>query len=350
MNSSKNNRQVVIWLYIGLIMIMIQVVIGGITRLTGSGLSITEWKPLIGAFPPMNEQAWQEAFDKYKEIAQFKHLNSHFSLTDFKFIFFWEWLHRDWARFMGLVFIFPFIYFLFTKKIQKNMVTPMIVLFFLGGLQGAIGWIMVKSGLNDQDLYVSHIRLAVHFMSALILLCYVFWFALKLSISKNQILHVPDLRKINVGILIILFFQLIYGAFMAGLHAALAARTWPDINGRIWPVGMLSEGGFLADITHNLITVQFIHRGLAYLICIPVLMWLWKSCKIAQNTLLFKFRLVPVLILFLQILLGVLTVLNTTGQIPLIYGVLHQFVGMLFLLSVVFTLFLSRENSSSTSN
>jgi cytochrome c oxidase assembly protein subunit 15 len=331
-------------------MIMIQVVIGGITRLTGSGLSITEWKPLIGAFPPMNEQAWQEAFDKYKEIAQFKHLNSHFSLTDFKFIFFWEWLHRDWARFMGLVFIFPFIYFLFTKKIQKNMVTPMIVLFFLGGLQGAIGWIMVKSGLNDQDLYVSHIRLAVHFMSALILLCYVFWFALKLSISKNQILHVPDLRKINVGILIILFFQLIYGAFMAGLHAALAARTWPDINGRLWPVGMLSEGGFLADITHNLITVQFIHRGLAYLICIPVLMWLWKSSKIAQNTLLFKFRLVPVLILFLQILLGVLTVLNTTGQIPLIYGVLHQFVGMLFLLSVVFTLFLSRENSSSTSN
>jgi heme a synthase len=350
MDSSKNNRQVVIWLYIGLIMIMIQVVIGGITRLTGSGLSITEWKPLIGAFPPMNEQAWQEAFDKYKEIAQFKHLNSHFSLTDFKFIFFWEWLHRDWARFMGLVFIFPFIYFLFTKKIQKNMVTPMIVLFFLGGLQGAIGWIMVKSGLNDQDLYVSHIRLAVHFMSALILLCYVFWFALKLSISKNQILHVPDLKKINAGILIILFFQLIYGAFMAGLHAALAARTWPDINGRLWPVGMLSEGGFLADITHNLITVQFIHRGLAYLICIPVLMWLWKSSKIAPNTLLFKFRFVPVLFLFLQILLGVLTVLNTTGQIPLIYGVLHQFVGMLFLLSVVFTLFLSRQKSRSTSN
>ena len=185
MDLPKNNRQVVIWLYIGLVMIMIQVIIGGITRLTGSGLSITEWQPIIGAFPPMNDQAWQEAFNKYKEIAQFKHLNSHFSLDDFKFIFFWEWLHRDWARLMGLVFIFPFIYFLIKKKIQKNMVTPMIVLFLLGGLQGVIGWIMVQSGLNDQDLYVSHIRLAVHFISALILLSYVFWFALKLSIDKK---------------------------------------------------------------------------------------------------------------------------------------------------------------------
>jgi cytochrome c oxidase assembly protein subunit 15 len=342
MDSPKKNRQVVIWLFIGLVMIMIQVIIGGITRLTGSGLSITEWKPLLGAFPPMNEQVWQEAFNKYKEIAQFKHLNSHFSLSDFKFIFFWEWLHRDWARLMGLVFIFPFIYFLIKKKIEKNMVTPMIVLFLLGGLQGAIGWIMVQSGLNDQDLYVSHIRLAVHFMSALILLCYVFWFALKLSIAQNQILHVPTLRKINLWLLALLFFQLIYGAFMAGLHAALAARTWPDINGRLWPVGMLTEGGFLADITHNLITVQFIHRGIAYLICIPILMWLWKAKNLAQNTLLFKIRYASVLLVFFQIFLGVLTVLNTTGQIPLLYGILHQFVGMLFLLSLVFTLFLSR--------
>jgi cytochrome c oxidase assembly protein subunit 15 len=346
MDSPKNNRQVIIWLYIGLVMIMIQVVIGGITRLTGSGLSITEWKPIIGAFPPMNDQAWQEAFNKYKEIAQFKHLNSHFTLEDFKFIFFWEWLHRDWARFMGLVFIFPFIYFLITKKIQKNMVTPMIVLFILGGLQGAIGWIMVQSGLNDQDLYVSHIRLAVHFMSALILLCYVLWFALKLSIEKNQILHVPNLKKINLWLLVILFFQLIYGAFMAGLHAALAARTWPDINGRLWPVGMLTEGGFWADITHNLITVQFIHRGLAYIICIPVLIWLWKSKDLAQTTLLHKFRFVPTSLLLIQIFLGVMTVLNTTGQIPLSYGILHQFVGMLFLLSVVFTLFLSRGKAT----
>lgn len=342
MDLPKNNRHVVIWLYVGLIMIMIQVIIGGITRLTGSGLSITEWKPIIGAFPPMDEQAWQEAFNKYKEIAQFKHLNSHFTLSDFKFIFFWEWLHRDWARLMGLVFIFPFIYFLISKKIQQNMVKPMIILFLLGGLQGAIGWIMVQSGLNAENLYVSHIRLAVHFISALILLCYVFWFALKLSIPENQILHIPDLKKINVWILVLLTFQLIYGAFMAGLHAAFAAITWPDINGMLWPSGMFTQGSFLDDITHNLITVQFIHRGLAYLICIPVIIWFFKFKNVVQDTFLYRVRFLPVLLLFLQILLGVLTVLNAIGEIPLIYAILHQFVGMLFLLSFVGTLFLSR--------
>ena len=346
MGSPKNNRSVVIWLYVGLVMIMIQVVIGGITRLTGSGLSITEWKPILGAFPPMNEQAWLDAFDKYKEIAQFKNLNSHFSLSDFKFIFFWEWLHRDWARLMGLVFIFPFIYFLISKKIQQNMVKPMIMLFLLGGLQGAIGWIMVKSGLNDENLYVSHIRLAIHFISALILLCYVFWFALKLSISENQVLHVPELKKINVLLLVLLTFQLIYGAFMAGLHAAFAAITWPDINGMLWPTGMFSQGSFLEDITHNLITVQFIHRGLAYIICIPIIIWVLKAQKLAAGTLLYNFRFLPVLFLVVQILLGVLTVLNTSSEIPLIYAILHQFVGMLFLLSLVYTLFLSRGKLS----
>jgi len=342
MGLPKNNRLVVIWLYVGLIMIMIQVVIGGITRLTGSGLSITEWKPILGAFPPMNEQAWQEAFDKYKEIAQFKHLNSHFSLSDFKFIFFWEWLHRDWARFMGLVFIFPFIYFLISKKIQRNMVNPMIILFLLGGLQGAIGWIMVQSGLNAENLYVSHIRLAIHFISALILLCYVFWFALKLSIPEKQILQVPDLKKINVWILVLLTFQLIYGAFMAGLHAAFAAITWPDINGMLWPSGLFTQGSFLEDITHNLITVQFIHRGLAYIICIPVIIWFLKIKNLPKDSLLYKIRFVPVLLIFIQIVLGVLTVLNSVGEIPLIYAILHQFVGMLFLLSFVYTLHLSR--------
>ena len=340
-NSLKNHRAVAIWLYIGVGMIMIQVLLGGLTRLTGSGLSITEWKPILGAFPPMNEQAWQEAFDKYKEIAQFKHLNSHFSLSDFKFIYFWEWFHRDWARLMGLVFIFPFIYFLIKKKIDRNMVNPLIVLFLLGGLQGAIGWIMVQSGLNAENLYVSHIRLAVHFISALVLLAYALWFAMKVSISRDQILQFPYLKKLNVWLLVLITLQLIYGAFMAGLHAAFAAVTWPDMNGQWIPDGMLTLGGFWDDITHNLITVHFIHRGLAYIICIPVIIWTMNTKALPANSLLRKIRYVPVLLLFVQILLGILTVINTKGEIPLIYAILHQFVGMLFLLSFVGTLFLS---------
>jgi heme a synthase len=314
----KNNRPVAIWLYIGVGMLIVQVLLGGITRLTGSGLSITEWQPLLGAFPPMNEAAWQKAFDGYKQIAQYKYVNNHFTLSDFKFIFFWEWLHRDWARLMGFVFIIPFIYFIIKKKINKSMINPMIILFVLGGLQGLIGWIMVKSGLNEENLYVNHIRLAIHFISALVLLAYVFWFALKLSVHPIEILKAPALYKLNIWLLVLLVAQLVYGAFMAGLHTALVANTWPDINGSWVPAGMFSQGGFATDIAHNPITIQFIHRGLAYLITILIAVWWWKAAQTPANSLLHTIRYLPLLLVLLQVLLGVL------------------------MLSLIWTLFLSR--------
>ncbi|MCW3462327.1 COX15/CtaA family protein [Chitinophaga nivalis] len=346
----KDNRPVAIWLYIGVGMLIVQVLLGGITRLTGSGLSITEWQPLLGAFPPMNEQAWEKAFEGYKQIAQYKYVNSHFTLSDFKFIFFWEWLHRDWARLMGLVFIIPFIFFVATKRLNKSMVNPMIILFLLGGLQGAIGWIMVKSGLNEENLYVSHIRLAVHFISALVLLCYVLWFAFKLSVRPVEILSVPVLRRLNIWLLVLVTVQLVYGAFMAGLHAALIANTWPDINGAWVPGGMFAQGGFAADIVHNPITIQFIHRGLAYLITVLVAVWWWKSAKTPANSQLHSIRYLPLLLVLLQVLLGVLTLLNSQTKIPLIYGILHQCVGMLLLLSLVWTLYLSRGDVAAVQN
>ncbi|CAL1521012.1 COX15/CtaA family protein [Chitinophaga sp. MM2321] len=338
----KNSRPVAIWLYIGVGMLVIQVLLGGLTRLTGSGLSITEWQPLLGAFPPMNETDWQKAFDGYKQIAQYKYVNNHFTLTDFKFIFFWEWLHRDWARLIGFVFIIPFIYFVIKKKIDKSMINPMIVLFLLGALQGVIGWVMVMSGLNDENLYVSHIRLAVHFIAALVLLCYVFWFALKLSVPDREVLQVPGLRRLNIWLLMIVAVQLVYGAFMAGLHAALVANTWPDINGAWIPAGMFSQGGFVVDIVHNPITIQFIHRGLAYLITILIALWWWKAAKVPVASWLHGTRYLPLLLVLLQVLLGVLTLLSSQIKIPLSYAILHQFVGMLLLLSLVWSLFLSR--------
>ncbi|PSL49213.1 cytochrome c oxidase assembly protein subunit 15 [Chitinophaga niastensis] len=338
----KNNRPVAIWLYIGVGMLIVQVLLGGLTRLTGSGLSITEWKLILGALPPMNEHAWQEAFDGYKKIAQYQYINNHFTLADFKFIYFWEWLHRDWARLMGLVFIVPFIYFIITKKINKSMINPMLILFLLGGLQGVIGWIMVMSGLNEENLYVNHIRLAVHFIAALVLLCYVFWFALKLSVRPTEILKVPALRTLNIWLLALVGIQLVYGAFMAGLHTALVANTWPDINGSWIPAGMFSQGGFATDIVHNPITIQFIHRGLAYLITILIALWWWKSAQTPTNSLLHVTRYLPLLLVLLQVLLGVLTLLNSQIKIPVSYGILHQGVGMLLLLSLVWTFYLSR--------
>ena len=146
-NGKAAHRPIAIWLYIGVFMLVVQIVLGGITRLTESGLSITEWNPITGVMPPVGEAAWQAEFDKYKSTSQFQYIHADFTLADFKEIFFWEWLHRNWARLMGVIFIVGFVYFLFTKKISKPMILPLVLLFFLGAIQGAIGWIMVKSGL-----------------------------------------------------------------------------------------------------------------------------------------------------------------------------------------------------------
>lgn len=144
---TKNNPAVTLWLSAGIVMLLIQIILGGVTRLTGSGLSITEWKPLLGALPPLNDHTWQQSFGKYQQIAQFKKVNSDFNLSDYKSIFFWEWLHREWARLMGLVFVIPFIAFIIQKKIDRKMIGPLAILFLLGGLQGAIGWIWYKAAL-----------------------------------------------------------------------------------------------------------------------------------------------------------------------------------------------------------
>ncbi|HEY8782943.1 MAG TPA: COX15/CtaA family protein [Mucilaginibacter sp.] len=340
--NNKNNTIVIAWLSIGVGMLMLQILLGGITRLTGSGLSITEWKPLMGALPPLNQHTWQQSFDKYRQIAQFKKINSQFTLADYKSIFFWEWLHREWARLMGLVFIIPFMIFIFQKKIGREMVKPLIILFLLGALQGAIGWIMVQSGLNDTNIAVSHIKLAIHFMCALLLLVYLVWFTLKLGIPARQVLHAPKLKRINVILLLMLFFQLVYGAFMAGTHAALSAPTWPDINGAYIPADMLGNGDVFYNLHSNPITIQFIHRSLAYLIGFTSIAWFINAGKMPAGSWLHKFRLVPLLLVFLQITLGILALLHSMLKTAIYYSVIHQFIGMLLLTTFVITLFLCK--------
>jgi cytochrome c oxidase assembly protein subunit 15 len=208
-----SSKPVAIWLLIGVGMIMIQVLLGGITRLTESGLSITEWKPITGALPPLNTVEWQAEFDKYKNTDQFRYIHADFTLSDFKFIFFWEWFHRFWARLLGVVFLMGFVYFLARKKFKQQMIIPMIILFLLGAMQGLIGWIMVKSGLVPEKMFVGHIQLATHFIAALVLLCYTFWFALSLLIPKNKLVISPSLKKITTAIICVLVVQLIHERF-----------------------------------------------------------------------------------------------------------------------------------------
>ena len=227
----QTNKWIGRWLILGVVMLMIQVLLGGITRLTGSGLSITEWKPLLGALPPTNATEWSLLFEKYKQIAQFKYLNQDFTLGDFKFIFFWEWMHRNWARAIAVAFLIPFIYFLSKGMIRKELIPKLVFLFTLGIAQGLIGWIMVASGINDTNLYVSHIKLAIHFISALVLIAFTFCFALQILIAKQHCFVHQNLFRVTLFLVAILLLQLMYGAFMAGLKAATVAHTWPGING-----------------------------------------------------------------------------------------------------------------------
>lgn len=342
--SKKSYRPVAIWLYIGVFMLVIQIVLGGITRLTESGLSITEWNPITGALPPMNTQQWQQEFDKYKNTSQFQYIHSDFKLSDFKKIFFWEWFHRNWARLMGMVFLVGFVYFLIKKKFSKPMIMPLVMLFVLGAIQGAIGWIMVESGLMPQRLFVGHVQLATHFIAALILLAYTFWFALSLSVPKTRLVINKGLKNFCNWILILLFFQLIYGAFMAGMHAAVAAPTWPKINGSWIPNNMDNIHPVWENFINNKITIQFVHRLIAYLLFILTIVWWIRAMKVKEGGLFEKGRWFPFILVIIQVTLGILTVVTSPVNDDLVYfGVAHQFVAILFLLSIIFILFIVRK-------
>ncbi|MBG9375962.1 COX15/CtaA family protein [Panacibacter sp. DH6] len=350
MTEERSRRIIANWLFIGVGMLLVQVLLGGITRLTGSGLSITQWDPIMGAVPPTSEAAWQQAFDKYQQIAQYKFINNHFTLADFKFIFFWEWFHRLWARFMGLVFLFPFIFFLIKGWFKKWMIVPLVMLFVLGGLQGLLGWVMVKSGLNDENVYVNHFRLAIHFMAAMILIVYTLVFALSLRIPQNQRLYNKELKSFAGWITGLITIQLIYGCFMAGLKAASAAPTWPDINGAILPTGMF-EKGFTGSVLHNPIAIHFIHRTIAYIIFILTIAWWFRALKHNTTATFIQARKWPMVLVILQVVLGIVTVVSSNNIVLGQFGTfewlaeLHQLTGMLLLLSFAAVLYILKPFS-----
>lgn len=352
----KRRKAVAWWLLAGVIMVIIQTALGGITRLTGSGLSITQWKPILGAVPPLNQVQWQAAFDRYKEIGQFKTLNSDFTLSNFKAIYFWEWMHREWGRLIGVVFLIGFAYFLIKKYFEREMILPIGVLFFLGGIQGAIGWIMVASGLNDTSLYVDHIKLAIHFISALILGCYTFWFALQLLVPKERISFDKKLHRFTLVVIGVLCVQLVYGAFMAGLKAAVTAPSWPTINGEWIPSNTSSFGNRSyagGDVfTDHPLMVHFIHRNLAYLLTLLIIMWFSLASKLGRlnpKGIVSRWRWWPLLLVLVQVILGVVTVLwspkaihNGFGPFEIVAQT-HQLVAMFLLLALLANLYAVRS-------
>ena len=345
----RSNKAVSNWLFFGVFMLIVQILLGGITRLTGSGLSITEWDVVTGTLPPLSEAAWLTEFDKYKTTPQYQLLNTDFTLKDFKFIFFWEWFHRLWARLMGMVFAVGFVYFLVKRYFKKEMVTPLIILFVLGALQGAVGWIMVASGLVGDAVYVKPTRLAMHFILAMGLLCYTFWFALQLKVEKQQITIHRSIHRFTLVLTALLIVQLLFGALMAGHKAATAAPTWPMINNAWVPAQLFSNAPWLLNFIENKITIHFFHRNIAYLFTILIIIWYYKAARVTGSSLFTATKFIPLMITLLQVLLGIISVITSPQIIPNHWGVfewmaqLHQLTGMCLLLSLVWVLYLVRK-------
>jgi heme a synthase len=347
-----SSRLVANWILIGVCMLMIQVILGGITRLTGSGLSITEWNVVTGTLPPLSETKWLEEFERYKATTQYKLLNTDFTLEDFKFIFFWEWLHRFWARLIGVVFIVGFVYLVVKKQLRKSMQKPLLILFFLGAFQGVIGWIMVASGLTGDAVYVKPTRLTLHFTFALGLIAYAFWIVLQLKIPASQRMSIPTIKTWTWSLITLLFLQLVFGALMAGHKAATIAPTWPDMNGSFVPGGILSENPVMLNFIENKTTVHFTHRIIAYVLFVATFLFTLKLSWLPRMTVtLKKLRWAPITLIVIQVLLGIATVLTSTGISANTWGMfewmaqLHQIVAMLFLLSLLTILYLTNTKS-----
>ncbi|MCB1321748.1 MAG: COX15/CtaA family protein, partial [Leptospiraceae bacterium] len=269
----QKNRRVALWLFGVCALIFIMVSVGGITRLTRSGLSIVEWRPITGVLPPLSEQAWHAEFEKYKQFPEYQKINRGMSLEDFKFIFFWEFMHRLLGRVIGLAFLLPFLYFFFRGYLRRKDSLHFLNMFILGGLQGFIGWYMVKSGLVH-DPHVSHYRLATHLLAAFGLFAYILAYALGLW-SRQQTDVQRDCNASNRNALryiymaltvlsVVLLFQILYGAFVAGLKAGYHFNTFPLMNGKWIPDGLVDAGTIWHNLVERPLTVQFIHRILAW--------------------------------------------------------------------------------------
>jgi len=330
----KDNKAVIYWLLTGGFLIFIMVVIGGITRLTDSGLSISNYRLITGTIPPIGDQEWQEAFDLYKQHPEFNAYNNHFNIEDFKSIYFWEWLHRVIGRSIGMVFIIPFFYFLIRKQLTKSTIKKCLVLLSLGAFQGFLGWYMVKSGLVDMP-DVSHYRLAAHLVTAFLTFAATLWVALDLIYPNKKPANTPMKNLIIVNYVVVTI-QIIYGAFIAGLKAGLLHNHWPLMNeGAFMHHTVYVLSPFYKNLIENPSGIQFVHRIIAYVVVVLIFL-IWKKSKSFTLTTRQKQGVnALVFVVLLQFLLGVLTLIY---QVPLWLGVAHQ-VGAFFLLTgMTFTL------------
>lgn len=315
-----------VWLFAVAALILVMVVVGGVTRLTGSGLSITEWQPILGAVPPLSEQGWQEAFQKYQQIPQFKIINRTMSLPEFKQIYWWEWGHRFLGRFIGLAFFVPLLAFWSRGAIPRTLLPKLGVIFLLGGLQGGVGWFMVKSGLTGR-VSVSQYWLTAHLGMAVALMAAILWVAFDLGSASRASEHRSQAKTktLAVALLSLIYLQILAGGLVAGMGAGLGYNTWPLMNGAVVPEGLGVLHPWYVNLFENAMTVQFDHRVLAYAIGVLALAnVLVMPAPLRSSALLLLAAVVG------QLTLGILTLLT---HVRLSLALSHQ-AGAILLFSI----------------
>ena len=327
--TTNDRRAVAVWLLVCAALVFLIVVVGGVTRLTRSGLSIVEWQPLMGTLPPLSEAHWQELFAKYRETPEFRLVNFDMTLQGFKTIFWWEYVHRLLGRVIGLVFLIPFLFFVLKKKLDEPLIWKLGGIFVLGGLQAALGWYMVKSGLVD-DPRVSHFRLTAHLGVALAIFAAQFWLALDLLFPRE--------KRIGraLALPLVVFLMALTGGMVAGLRAGYAYNTFPLMNGHLVPPEILMLEPWWRNFFYNMATVQFVHRGFFWLLAvlIPLAWWRQRACTPA-HVLMAAF--------VLQAALGISTLLL---HVPVVLGAAHQGGAVLLLAAALWYAHAFRETAA----
>ena len=311
-----------IWLYCLAALIFAMILLGGVTRLTDSGLSITEWQPIIGLFPPLNDADWGDAFQKYQQIPEYAQVNKGMSLTEFKYIYWWEWAHRFLGRMIGFAFLIPFLIFLFLGRISRSLMPKLLAMLILGAMHGVLGWYMVKSGLVDR-IDVSQYRLAAHLLLAVLILGFILWVALELGPVRHHAVVFPlsGGTVLSAGLLILLVFtQIGLGALVAGLHAGKIYNSWPLMDGSLVPPGLFPGSPWYVSLFEDRLTVQFDHRVVAYLLLVWALIHFLVIRRISTSRITVS-ALSVLAAICLQAGLGIWTLL---AVVPLPLAVLHQ--------------------------
>jgi len=337
MNTTPNlhyDRQVATWLLICAATVFFMIMLGAVTRLTSSGLSMVEWKPLMGVVPPLSEQAWMETFDKYKQFPEYQKVNRGMSLEGFKSIFMYEYLHRVMGRLIGVLFFFPMVYFAMRKRIRAGLMPHLVVLFFMGGLQGLLGWYMVKSGLVDNPR-VSQYRLTAHLGVAVAIYGYMLWLAFDLIFLQAQAVasRVRPYARWALMLVALVYIMILSGGLVAGTRAGFAFPTWPLMGDSFVPDGLYSTVPMWRAMFEDITTVQFNHRMLAYVLVVLLTTFAVAVFRNASNRLAKLGAVLVITALVVQVVLGISTLLL---HVPVTLATAHQGCAVLLLSAMLF--------------